>query len=132
MDDIASTVQACEWARSQLLIFSGNVFDPLIYYSHLVPLVTSFAFGLFVYSKNRGALATNALFLIIIFLAIWLFGDLALWATERNELTMFFWSLINLAEPFVYAFSFYFVYVFIAKKDSSFAWKLWVFLSEIL
>ena len=124
MDPITTAIAACEWAPSYFLIFSENVFDPLIYYSHLAPLVLSIAFGIYIYVKNRKLLVTKLLLFVILFLSIWLFGDLTLWATEYNNLTMFFWSVINLAEPFVYATSFYFIYVFISGKDLPFSRKL--------
>lgn len=128
MDTIATAIEACEWEPSYFLIFSDNVFDPLIYYSHLVPLVLSIAFGAYLYIKNRKSLEVRLLLTVIFFLSLWLFGDLVLWATERNELTMFFWSIINLVEPFVYAFGLYFIYAFISKKDLSFSMKLLIFL----
>lgn len=128
MDTITATIEACEWAPSYFFIFSENVFDPLIYYSHLVPLVLSLALGAYLLVKNRTSLEARLLITVIFFLSLWLFGDLVLWATERNELTMFFWSIVNLAEPFVYAFGLYFIYAFISKKDLSFSMKLLVFL----
>lgn len=128
MDSIQTAIEVCEWASSHFLIFSENVFDPLIYYSHLVPLVISVAFGVYIYVKNRESLVTKLLLCVILFLSIWLFGDLTLWATEHSHITMFFWSVINLVEPFVYALSFYFIYVFVSGKDLSFPIKLLVFL----
>ena len=123
--DLLTTARAvCEWAPSYSLIFSSNVFDPLVYYSHLTALVLSLVFGTFIFIHNRQALAARLLLCTIVLLAVWLFGDLVLWATEYNALTMFSWSLINLVEPFVYAMSLYFIYVFIAGKDLSFPLKL--------
>ncbi|MDB5264589.1 MAG: Two-component system, NarL family, sensor histidine kinase BarA [Parcubacteria group bacterium] len=125
---ISDVIQACEWARPSFLIFSSNVFDPLIYYSHITALVVSLGFGLFVLMKNRKSLAARILFLITLCLGTWLFSDLVVWATDRPEFTMFFWSLTILTEPLVYLFSLYFVYVFIDKKDISFKKKLLIFI----
>ncbi|KND51976.1 MAG: two-component system, NarL family, sensor histidine kinase BarA [Parcubacteria bacterium C7867-001] len=127
-EGIGELIQACEWAPSQFFIFSANVFDPLIYYSHFTALLLSLAFGLFVFIKNRTNIAAKLLVWVLVFLSIWLIGDLILWATEYSQITLFSWSVINLAEPFVYALSLYFVYAFIDKKDISFGTKLLIFL----
>jgi signal transduction histidine kinase len=117
----------CGWDTAKLFIFSGNVFDPLIYYSHLTALILSLGFGFFVFWNNRKAIITQVLFVITLCLAAWLWSDLVLWATERHELTMSFWSLTILFEPIIYAFSLYFVYLFVDGKDISFGKKVAIF-----
>jgi len=118
---------ACEWDTSQYLIISDNVFVPLIYYSHISTLILSLLLGFFILFNNKKALPNILLFLTTVFLAIWIFGDLVLWATEKPELTMFFWSIVNLVEPMVYAFLFYFFSTFIEKKDISLTKKIVIF-----
>lgn len=118
----------CGWDTTRFLIFSQNVFDPLIYYSHLTAFVLSFGFGFFVFWNNRRSIITQALFVITLFLSYWLLGDLVVWATEKSYTTMFMWSTINLVEPFVYAFSLYFIYLFIDKQDISLKKKFAIFL----
>ncbi len=127
MDSIATAIQACEWGSSKFLILSSNVFDPLIYYSHFTAFVLSLGLGTLVFIRNRKILTTRLLFVVTVLLSIWLFSDLVVWATEFSKETMFFWSLTNLIEPFVYAFSLYFVYVFISGKDLPFKYKVAVF-----
>lgn len=122
----------CNWDTPRFLIFSGNVFDPLIYYSHLTALVLSFGFGLFVFLSNRKAITTQVLFVITLLMGSWMFGDLVLWATDKPSYTMSFWSSINLIEPFIYAFSLYFVYLFVDEKDISLRKKLAIFLPLIV
>lgn len=116
-------IAMCEWGRSSYLIFSDNVFAPLIYYSHFFALGVSFLVGLFIYLQGRKELVNNLLFIISISLSVWIFGDLVLWASEKPSLVMFFWSLVNIFEPLVYLFSLYFFLVFIDKKDISFSKK---------
>ncbi|MEK7607309.1 MAG: HAMP domain-containing sensor histidine kinase [Patescibacteria group bacterium] len=118
---------SCNWDTAKFLIFSQNVFDPLIYYSHLTALVLSLVFGFFVFWNNRKSIITQVLFIITLLLSYWLFGDLTLWATEKSYITMFAWSTINLAEPFIYAFSLYFIYLFIDKQDISLKKKFAIF-----
>ena len=120
-------ILACNWDTARFLIFSNNVFDPLIYYSHLTALILSLGFGLFIFWKSHRELLVKVLFLLTVTISLWLFGDLVIWATENHNFTMFFWSMVNLLEPFVYALSLYFIYIFINKKDTSFKTKLFIF-----
>ena len=124
---IEEYIQLCEWDPARFLILSENVFDPLIYYSHLVPLIVSLAIGLLVFLKSPKLLAARWLFISTFFISLWLFFDLILWATEKPTYTMFFWSVVNLIEPMIYAGMLFFVYAFIDGKSISFKHKLVVF-----
>ncbi|OHA99898.1 MAG: hypothetical protein A3E93_00130 [Candidatus Zambryskibacteria bacterium RIFCSPHIGHO2_12_FULL_43_12b] len=62
-----------------------------------------------------------------ILLCVWLYFDLILWATEKPAFTMFFWSIINMIEPMIYAGILFFMYAFIDNKDILFKQKLLVF-----
>src|SRR3989344_1706392 len=113
---IQNFIQMCEWDQSKFLIFSNNVFGPLIYYSHLLAIVLALAVGFFVFFQNRKELPNRLLFLIMLAFASWSFFDLILWANERPDLIMFFWAMILLVEPLVYARCVYFLNVFVEKK----------------
>ncbi len=115
---VAQLIQDCNWSESKYLLFSGNVFDPLVYYSHFVPIILSLILGFFIL-LGSGRLDGKILFFIFLGFIIWLFSDLVLWATERSSLVMFFWTLEVIIEPLIYAASFYFVQVFILKNDTS-------------
>ncbi len=114
---IEQLIQNCNWDTVKFLIFSNNVFDPLIYYSHLLPLILSLIIGLFIFLKDRKNLLNQILFFITIVFALWVFFDLILWAHEKINYIMFFWSMQVLIEPLIYAACLYFVYVFIEKRD---------------
>ena len=118
----------CGWDTAKFLIFSGNVFAPLIYYSHFFALIPSFAIGLIILLKDKKSLVNQILFLITILFSVWVFFDLILWATEKPEFTMFFWAVIVLIEPLIYALCVYFIDVFVGKEDVSFKKKLGIFL----
>lgn len=122
--EVLKFIQICQWDPARFLIFSGNVFGPLIYYSHLLPLVVSLVFAFFVFIKNPKLLATKWLFFTTILLSVWLFFDLVLWATEKPQYTMFFWSMINMIEPIIYIGMLFFSYALIDGKDMSFKKKL--------
>ena len=114
----------CEWDPAKFLIFSDNVFGVFIYYSHLFPLVVSLIFTTFVFFKNPRFLATRWLLVTILLLSLWLFFDLILWATEDPSFTMFFWSIVNMIEPMIYAGILFFIYAFVDGKSISFKEKL--------
>ncbi len=107
----------CDWDIAKFFVFSGNIFEPGIYYYHLFPFFVSLGIGIFVFLHNSKGVI-NRLFLIIILLFdFWVFASLLIWANEKQELIMFFWSVLNIAEPLIYAGSLYFVYLFLNKKD---------------
>ncbi len=128
MDElIKSLIAECRWDTTNFLFISDNVFDPFIYYSHIVPLVASLLIGYFIFFKNPYLLVNKILFVITNLFALWVFGDLILWATDKSHYTIFVWSLINLIEPFIYVFSVYFVQVFITNKDTLLKNKILLF-----
>src|SRR3989344_8683541 len=118
-DAIQELMSACEWDTVRYFFVSENVFDPFIYYSHLTPLVLSLLIGFFVILKNPRQLVVRILFFATLLFSAWAFFDLVVWATDRPHLTIFFWSLINLIEPFIYATLLYFLQVFVTGKDIS-------------
>ena len=126
MNPIQELITACEWAPTTFLIFSENVFDPFIYYSHITPLVLSLLIGLFVLWQNPRQLTNRVLFTATALFSAWVFFDLILWANEKPQYIMFFWSLLVLIEPFIYAAMLYFVQVFITGKDTNLKTKLLV------
>ncbi len=119
-------IAACEWDSVRFFVFSSNVFDPFIYYSHITPLILSILVGAFVIWKNPHELINRILFSITALFSAWVFFDLIVWATDRPDFTIFFWSTVNLIEPLIYLACVYFIQVFITKKDTSFKNKLFL------
>lgn len=113
---ILEAVKSCEWGVSKFLIFSNNVFEPLIYYSHLGVLILTLFFGLFVYLNNRVETQNKTLFYLSLTISVWLFSDLVLWASEKISYVMFFWSLEIIIEPIIYILALYFFYAFVDKN----------------
>ncbi|MDP9249530.1 MAG: ATP-binding protein [bacterium] len=124
---LQSFVEMCAWDPSRFFIISGNVFGPLIYYSHFLAIILALAVGFFVFFQNKKSLQNRLLFLVMLAFSAWVFFDLILWANERPDFIMFFWSMILLVEPLVYALCVYFIDVFIEKKDISFKKKVGIF-----
>ncbi|OHB13925.1 MAG: hypothetical protein A2Y49_03015 [Candidatus Zambryskibacteria bacterium RIFCSPLOWO2_12_39_8] len=127
-NEVVNLISACNWDSVRFLFISNNVFDPLIYYSHLFPLVASLILVTFLYFKSSKNLATKILLVTTILLDIWLFNDLIIWATDKPALTMYAWSILVLLEPMIYAGLLHFLYLFIDEKDISFTKKLIIFL----
>jgi signal transduction histidine kinase len=124
---IQTFIEMCQWDNAKFLIFSDNVFGTLIYYSHFFALILALFVGFFVLFKDRKNLINVLLFLIMINFSIWIFLDLVLWANEKIHLIMFFWSIILIIEPLIYALCVYFIDVFIEKKDISLKKKIGIF-----
>lgn len=116
---IQEMIAACEWGASPFIFFSENVFSPLIYYSHLTPVLVSLIFGFYIYFANRKSLLNKILLFIALVLSTWLLLDLVLWATDSRRVVVFAWSLVNMIEPIIYAGFVYFTTVFISGKDAS-------------
>ncbi|MFA6348847.1 MAG: ATP-binding protein [Candidatus Paceibacterota bacterium] len=129
--EVFNLIQACEWAPSQFLVFSDNVFESFIYYSHLGSIIPTLLIALFIFIYGRKEFSSILLLLTSIFFSLWVFSDLVLWATEFPSYTMFFWALEIVCEPLVYFFSFYFFYVYVFKKDLSVLQKI-LFLFPLL
>ena len=121
----------CEWGTAKFLIISENVFSPLIYYSHITTALAALFFGVFIIINNPKALLNRILFFILGAFALWSFFDLILWASEKPEYIMFFWSALIHLDVLIYLGSFYFVYVFLFDRDLSFKAKLISILSVL-
>lgn len=114
----------CDWDSARFLLFSDNVFDPLIYYSHLGPVLLSLALLLLVLSTTKKLALHYLLISLILFFSVWTILDLILWATEKGEYVMFIWSIMIFFEVLIYATAFYFFRVFIFQRDIGGSLKL--------
>ena len=85
----------------------------------IAPLV-----GLLIFYKSGKSKVGTSLLVVGILFSLWSFFDLILWATNKPDVVMFFWSLQILFEPLVYLLCFYLVYVFVKNSDLDFRWKL--------
>lgn len=108
---------SCGWDTATFLIFSENVFAPLIYYSHLGPLIASLLIGAVVIFNNPRALINRALVVMMGAFALWVYFDLILWASEKPEYIMFFWSAIVPVELLIYAAGWYLIAVLANKGN---------------
>ncbi len=125
---IPELIAACEWDISHYVFVSQNVFSPLIYYSHLTPVVVCLILGIYIFIANRKSLLNKTLLFITTTLSIWLLLDLVLWASDSTRVVTMAWAIVNIIEPIIYAGFLYFTLVFISGKDVSAKNKLWIVL----
>ncbi len=109
----------CPWEAAQYFIYSSNV-PTLLYYSHIPSIIAALAIVLLILPKTKRTLVTKLLSIMFFVFIAWSISDLILWATNRADVTVFFWSTQILLEVLVYALAFYVSYVFIFNEDLSF------------
>lgn len=116
---LSEAIAACEWQPATLLMFSDNVYSPFLYYTYLGCAIPALLIAIFVFIKQKNSLASRLLLATNGSLALWMIGSLITWATPYPSYVMFFWTMVDVIEPFVYFFAFYFAYVFLYKQDLS-------------
>ncbi|MEY4440412.1 MAG: hypothetical protein RLY49_38 [Candidatus Parcubacteria bacterium] len=110
-------ILSCNWDKAHFLIFSSNVFDPLIYYSHILPVVCALFLGIFVFFQDRSNKVNRLFFYVTLCFSVWTYFDLVLWASEKPDLIMLFWSGMIYFEYALFTFSFFLMYRFLFRKD---------------
>ncbi len=95
----------------------------LLYYAHIPTAVIALFFGFFVLFKNKKDLSAKILFAISATFSVWVILNLIAWVSYDSRNIMFAWAPLGIFETLFFVFSLYFVYVFIDKKDISFAKK---------
>lgn len=96
----------CGWTNSHFLLFSGNVFSDLIYYSHLFAGLASLTLGISIYISNRNSLSARVFLGLVFTFAVWVFSDLVLWADADPSNIMFFGQSPILLNPLYMFFLF--------------------------
>lgn len=112
---ITEAIGHCRWEASKFFIFSGNVFEPFIYYSHLGVLAVILFFGFFIYKNNTKERLNKLFFYLSLAISVWLFSDLVLWASDKMHEVMFFWTLEIILEPIIYIIALLFYYTFVDR-----------------
>ncbi len=120
-------IAICAWSETSFLFFSENIWGDFIYYSHLLPALSSILISLFLFLNAKQNKAAQALLFIGLSFTIWTMMDLFLWASDSISLIMFTWSAMAYFELFVYIGSLYFIYAYISGKFPSFRKELLIF-----
>ena len=119
--NFVTNLSSCADAINSTL--SGNSIG-IIYYSHIPTAATVLFLGIFVFIKNKRSFLSTLLLILSISFAIWSVLDLYLWVSYNSQVIMTTWSLTGIFEALIYIMSFYFIYVFINKKDLPFYQKM--------
>ncbi len=107
----------CGWDNANFFLFSDNVFSPLIYYSHLFPAILSLIFGCFVLLSNHKGALNRMLFALSIIFVSWSVLDLILWASEKIDFVMFFWSSLIYFDVLIYVLSYVFIFYYFFRRE---------------
>ncbi len=112
----------CPWETSYW--FFSETVPTLLYYSHVPAVVIALLVGIYVVFKNWQSTIARLLFLILTSFSIWAVVDIFLWANNRADLVIFWWSMQILVESIIYLFAFYLLYLFTFSKYPSFKLNL--------
>lgn len=104
----------CPWETS-LWFFSENV-PQLLYYSHIPSIIAALVLGTLVFIKNRSQIISKLLVTLLLIFTVWAVLAILLWATNRADVVMFWWSMVVLIEPVLYAIAFYLFTLFATGK----------------
>jgi signal transduction histidine kinase len=115
----------CAFEPSQYLIFSSNV-PLMLYFSHAPAFFFTLACAIYVLWNGRGKLEASILFWSLIPFSMWVFFDLIVFASNRSDTVLFFWSLLVLIEPLVHGGLWYLSRVINTGRDISFGLKAFV------
>jgi signal transduction histidine kinase len=96
----------------------------LLYYSHFVAVLAAIVFFIVLFGQRKNSLAVKLFLFDVVVFTVWTIIDVLLWASNRADIVMFYWSIQVLLEIFIFSTAFYFAYTFITKKDMSFLSKL--------
>lgn len=121
---IAADARQCDWDTAPLLFVSDNVFSPLIYYSHVFPMVACAILALLIWRQGHGQQLLNKIFIFLSLSFIaWSAFDLILWADANPDIIMFFWSAQIYLDLLIYLSAAYLLYVFVRGDDVPDTWK---------
>jgi signal transduction histidine kinase len=112
----------CPWESSQYLIYSSNI-PTLFFYSHIPAVIVALLVGFLVFFKSGRSAVGGTMLSITLLFSAWSFFDLVLWATNRPDVVLFFWSLQILIESLIYLLAFYLTYLFSTGHDLGFKLK---------
>jgi signal transduction histidine kinase len=99
----------------------------LVYYSHFTAILVTTLVGLFVLFKLRHDLVVKVLFSLAITFSLLALVDVLLWTITDSRFVMFLWASWLTLFLLTVLLSWYFLYVFIYKKDISAKTKLFAF-----
>lgn len=116
----------CEWDTARFLIFSNNGI-PLIYYSHFTAIAIFGALLVMTFLRMK-AWPKGGLRMMSVAYIIWLACDLILWGNEQIEHVLFFWTIVNLIEPVIFASAYAHFVSFVENRTLTIMEKILIFI----
>jgi len=114
----------CAFTPIELSHFFDFSFAPaLLFYSYIPIIIVSLFLSAYVLIKDKFSLQSKLLFLISLLFAFWASSQIIQWIAVYATIVYFAWQTISVLEMLMLIFSFYFVYVFLNKKDLPFKYK---------
>ncbi|MEN9920356.1 MAG: hypothetical protein RL538_249 [Candidatus Parcubacteria bacterium] len=113
----------CDFEAPYLFFFSENT-PTLLYYSHLTGIVASLLIVFLLLGYKPARAKSKLLILILATFSAWSLVDMFLWATNRSDLVMFWWTAQILFEPLLYIFSIFLYYTYTRKRAVPFHYIL--------
>lgn len=110
----------CPWESPTLLFFSSNV-PALVYYSHVIALISAISIASVVFVNNSKSTVARLLVLFAALFSLWTVLDVALWATNDPSVVMFAWSLQVLIEPLTFLVAFFTFHLFLYESWPEFS-----------
>ncbi len=113
----------CPWEGAKYIFFSDNT-PSLLFYSHIPAILVAGVFAILVLKQKQKKISEWLLSFVLLLSILWTGIDLVLWATNRPDVVMFFWTLQILIEIGIYTLSFNLSYSYINEKPLSFKYKI--------
>jgi signal transduction histidine kinase len=105
-------------------IFDTTIAPPLLFYAYIPIIFVSLFLSIFVLIKDKYSLLSKLLFIISILFSILILNEVNTWIAVPVSLIYFSWQLVIFFEVSLFILCFYFVYVFLNKKDLAFRYKI--------
>ncbi len=105
-------------------IFDLSTAPQLLYYAYIPIIIVSILIALFIYAGDRKSLRNQLLMAFLMFFALDILNELAVWVASYHTLLMFTWQISLIFETGLYLTAAYFAIVFVTGKDLSFQGKL--------
>ncbi len=109
-------------------IFDFSIAPRLLFYSYIPIVFISLIMGFLIFFKDKFSLRGSLFLTLTVSFAFWVLSILFQWTAASAGLVHFSWQVLALFEVLIYISSFYFVYVFVYKKDLGVFLKIFFFL----
>ena len=119
-----STIVCTDGVVNFLGLFDLSIAPQLLFYSYLPIIFISLLLGFFVLLKDKFSLLSKSFFLIAVLFSIFVLNELVQWLAVPAGVVYFSWSLALLLNYLVILATFYFVFIFVQKKDLTMKGKM--------